>query len=361
MRRLLALLPPLLAAAGLPAQDAGPVEVRLFGDVGYLETETDEPGGFRIGSLAGHLAAALSDRFSFFGEVSLTPRATGYVLEAERVVGRYDHSDLLKLSAGRYHTPIGYWNTAFHHGRWLHTSISRPSMLRFGGPLLPIHFVGAMLEGTLPAGTASASYALGLGNGRGASPSRAGDAGDANDHRALTASGALSLPALGGLRAGGGWYRDRVGVPALDERIVSAFVVRERENPEVLLEWVRIRHEPLAAGPATSSEGWYGQVGYRLPGAAAAFKPYLRVEEVDVPAADPLFGAAGLDYAGIVAGLRVDAFPTGAVKLEVRSERIGAAERATSFAAQFSFTLATRHGGEAPVLHPTAHPPGSDR
>jgi len=36
---------------------------------------------------------------------------------------RYDYNDFFKLSFGRYHTPINYWNTAFHHGLWLQTTI----------------------------------------------------------------------------------------------------------------------------------------------------------------------------------------------------------------------------------------------
>ena len=51
--------------------------------------------------------------------VAWTPPATGFNTEVERMSIRFDHSDKFKASFGRYHTPINYWNTAFHHGQWL--------------------------------------------------------------------------------------------------------------------------------------------------------------------------------------------------------------------------------------------------
>ena len=97
---------------------------------------------------------------------------------------RFDQSDTLKVSFGRYHTPINYWNTAFHHGQWLQTTIARPEMIQFGGRLLPVHFVGALVEGSVPAGGWNLNYKAGVGNGRATVISRGGDAGDVNDHRA---------------------------------------------------------------------------------------------------------------------------------------------------------------------------------
>ena len=81
-----------------------------------------------------------------------SPAAPGFNAEVERMILRFDHSDRLKVSFGRYHTPINYWNTAFHHGQWLQTTITRPEMIQFGGRFLPVHFVGALVEGGVPGG-----------------------------------------------------------------------------------------------------------------------------------------------------------------------------------------------------------------
>ena len=71
------------------------------------------------------------------------------------------------MSFGRYHTPINWWNTAFHHGQWLQTTISRPEMTQFGGRFIPVHFVGALVEGNAPAAGWNVNYQAGIGNGLG--------------------------------------------------------------------------------------------------------------------------------------------------------------------------------------------------
>src|SRR5579872_4440482 len=93
--------------------------------------------GFEDGQFVLHLTSALSPKVTVFSELSLTARsdagtgatpAPGFNPEVERIILRYDVNDYFKLSFGRYHTPINYWNTAFHHGQWLQTTISRPEM-----------------------------------------------------------------------------------------------------------------------------------------------------------------------------------------------------------------------------------------
>jgi hypothetical protein len=56
------------------------------------------------------------------------------------------------LWAGRFHNPQGYWNTQYHHGSYLQTAIGRPAIEEFDDHdgVLPSHFTGAQLDGTLP-------------------------------------------------------------------------------------------------------------------------------------------------------------------------------------------------------------------
>ena len=82
--------------------------------------------GFNLGQFVLHLASPLSEKVSYFGEVSFTAQPNGYDLSVERTIIRYDYNDYFKISFGKYHTPIGYWNAAFHHGAWLQTTIARP-------------------------------------------------------------------------------------------------------------------------------------------------------------------------------------------------------------------------------------------
>src|SRR5207237_2759354 len=124
---------------------------------------TNERGtrsGFTEGQFILHLNSNLSSKVSFMGEISLTartdagtgsPPATGFNAEVERSIIRFEHNDYLKVSFGRYHTPINYWNTAFHHGQWLQTTVGRPEMVQFGGKFIPVHFIGALVEVAAPA------------------------------------------------------------------------------------------------------------------------------------------------------------------------------------------------------------------
>lgn len=55
-----------------------------------------------------------------------------------------------KVWLGRFHNPVGYWNTQFHHGGYMQTSITRPAIVAFeddNGPL-PMHLTGLLVEGT---------------------------------------------------------------------------------------------------------------------------------------------------------------------------------------------------------------------
>ena len=131
---LIAVLAPAVGLAG-QALDDPLVRVMGFGDFNYVATDLDRQEGFRLGQLVGHAIVDMDERLAFFGEVSVTARDAGYSIEVERAFVRYDFTDAFKVAAGRFHTPVGYWNAAFHHGSWLQTSVSRPEMIKFGTPL----------------------------------------------------------------------------------------------------------------------------------------------------------------------------------------------------------------------------------
>src|SRR3977135_283993 len=143
------------------------LQIRGFGDVNF--SATDQKGtvsGFDLGQFVLHFASPLSQKVSYFGEVSFTAQPNTYEVNVERTIIRYDYNDYFKMSFGKYHTPIGYWNTAFHHGAWLQTTIARPEIVKFGGTFIPVHFVGLQAEGNIPSGGLGLGYNLGLGNGR---------------------------------------------------------------------------------------------------------------------------------------------------------------------------------------------------
>lgn len=128
--------------------------------------DTSTPAG-TASDLAGTIdlfATVEADRFRLLGEWYFTERSN----EIQRLQLGWrmgDSGDTLWV--GRFHTPIGYWNTAYHHGTYLQTSISRPAIEEFegGDGPLPTHLSGLLWEGVagLPHGALHYSLAAGLG------------------------------------------------------------------------------------------------------------------------------------------------------------------------------------------------------
>lgn len=348
MKRLDALLPirsaPILVLAALVHVQLSAAQTPLihgFADVNYLFTEREVDDGFYLGQFVGHAAVGLTEHLAVFSEVSLTGHTNEYTIELERLVLRYDFFDQLKISAGRYHTPVSYWNTAFHHGLWLQTTVGRPQYTRFGSMFVPIHFVGLLAEGNLPTNELSPGYFIGVGNGRSASLARAGDSGDVNDHRAWLA-GVYVRPALiYGLQAGVSIYRDRIeqNVP-VNETILSAHVVWAKESPEIIAELAQVTHSPVdGPGDTVRNYAYYVQAAYRLPQPWRRFKPYARLEWIDSPSEDPVFGALQMEYDAMLVGIRYDFSMLAALKLEYRNEQFAGADRTNSLYIQASFTF----------------------
>ena len=296
-----------------------------FGTQTLLEPRT----GFQEGQFALHMSSALSPKVSAFGELSMTaradagtgsPAATGFNIELERLIIRYDWNDYFKVSFGRYHTPINYWNTAYHHGEWLQTTASRPEMTQFGGSFIPVHFVGMLVEGAVPARRLNLNYNLGLGNGRGQVISRSGDIGDINNNRAWLVNAFVKPNRLYGLQVGGSVYRDMInplGVPAAREWIQSAHIAWLKETPEVIAEFANVSHQPVGGGPPVHSQAFYAQAAYRLPGDARLWKPYYRFEYMHIPQANAIFRSVP-SFAASTVGMRYDISSFAAFKMEYR-------------------------------------------
>ena len=337
--------PPLPQTEGPGAAPVYPsLKISGFGDIDFSASNLHAPAtgfgaqtllsthsGFEEGQFTLHLSSALSAKVTMFGELTLTPRsdagtgsppAAGFNAEVERVIIRYDLNDYFKLSFGRYHTPINYWNTAFHHGQWLQTTISRPEMTQFGGSFIPVHFVGSLAEGTLPADGLNLNYAVGMGNGRGQVISRGGDFGDINNNRAWLANAFVKPDALYGLQVGASVYRDELNpltAPAAREWIESAHLVWHKETPEFIAEFANVSHKPASGAPPSNSQAWYAQTAYRLPWLQKQWKPYYRFEYIHVPKSDPIFRPLVPTFHASTIGVRYDITSFAAFKFEYRN------------------------------------------
>ena len=327
----------LAEAAGYPS-----LKIFVFSDFTYDSAEDREGNVSSEGHLALHLTSALTPRVSFFGEVTVT--AGGHdqsEANLERAILRHEWSDAVQLSGGRFHTPISWWNTAYHHGFWLQTTIDRPKLSEFGGGFLPNHFEGALFEGTIPLGGWSMSYGAGLGNGRSVDNADGAHAPRFSDSTVRLANLFFRPERFVGLQAGVAYYRDEFvldGSQRLRESIASAHLAWTSETPELIVEFATVEHEDRTTGHTFRSEAYYGQFGYRLPGMQEQLKPYLRYEAVSVDRDDPVF-TTPLDFERLLVGLRWDfSFPA-ILKLEVQQDQAENRETEEAFLAQIAVTF----------------------
>lgn len=316
----------------LPQLDNGypSLHIRGFADVDF--SATDQKGvrsGFNLGQFDLHLASALSRKISFFGEVTFNPQPSTnppqpstYAIEVERSIIRYDYNNYFKLSFGRFHTPVGYWNTAFHHGAWLQTTIARPEIVKVGGTFIPVHFVGLLAEGNIPSGGVGLGYNVGVGNGRASIISRAGDAGDNNNNRAWVVNLFARPAKFYGLQVGGSVYRDQITLFSgrnFSEWITSAHLIWTKETPEFLAEFANVHHTDLLTNLIYNSQGLYVQTGYRLPSFERILKPYFRFEYIHSPKSEPVLNSG--DLVQSILGIRYDISSFAAFKTEYRNTR----------------------------------------
>lgn len=329
---------PLHAGIDLNADDGTPrLQISGFSDVNFFAQDEAAPGashsGFRDGQFVLHFASQLAPRLSAFAETTLTLQSQhGSKANVERLIIRYALSDALKFTMGRYHTPINWWNTAYHHGLWLQTTINRPEMIKFGGAFLPVHFLGAIAEGVVPIGPLQLDYRLGVGNGRAADAhDTAGGNGDDDNNRALLASVNVRHDAIYRLNIGASAYSDKISVmlPSADrikEQITAVHVAWTDERPEFIVEAASVRHESESTGQSWEHTAMYVQLGWRLPWDENRWKPYLRFESINPEAGDPVFLHHGTEPLVVnqvidMLGLRHDFADYAAAKLELRRQR----------------------------------------
>jgi hypothetical protein len=312
-----------IGAPGANTETYPSLHLRGFADVTF--NGTDRPGtksGFNMGQFVLHIASPLSKHVSYFGEVSLTAQPTLYNVDLERSFIRYAPNDYIGLSFGRYHTPVNYWNTQFHHGAWLQTTISRPDMIQFGGRLLPVHFIGALAEGQIPSGPLGLNYGIGIGNGRGNPISRGGDAGDINNNRAWVLN-VFSRPLFArGLQFGGSMYRDQTPTATANipysEWIASGHLVYTPGAPELIAEFANVHHQNMVGAGNFDSQGGYIQFAYRLPFNDKKWKPYYRYDYIQVPGNEPIL-TAFKNQRNSTVGMRYEVSDFAALKAEYRN------------------------------------------
>jgi len=145
------------------------LDFNFFGDVSLLQLNGEDPG-FAIGPLGFQVTAHLADGLVGRTEYAMSFDNGETVVDVERAFLEYRVGHWM-LAAGRTHAEFGYWNNAFHHGRWLQLTINRPHVVRFEdeGGMLQVHQVGVTAVYGPKRGEHGLEVSLGIGNGHGPS------------------------------------------------------------------------------------------------------------------------------------------------------------------------------------------------
>lgn len=329
------------------------LNIRGFGDYDFAgQNQKGTTTSFSLGQIDLFITSDISDRFRFLTDL-VFEKGVGNDFEEdlERVLLEYTHSDYFKLSVGRDHTAIGYYNLAFRHGSWFQTPTGRPYLFLFEdeGGILPGHIVGASASGQIPSGPLGLHYIAQVGNGRaatsGAEPVQ--NFVDENNHKAVDINLFSRPDAVPGLQVGFSAYRDLLtppNSPSIHETILNSYVVFSRSKFEWLNEGLLIRHAPQGLPHVFNTSGFYTQISEGF----GSFRPYFRYQYVNAPNNEPIFLpvyniSVGLQH-GPSLGLRYDFSESVAAKLQYNYNNLrrvqGINQQATSqLALQFTFAF----------------------
>ena len=332
------------------AEDGEPLHGFL--DVGFSTNSKDSnnpslpdlPRGFNVGSLDFYLTPHLGNVKGLIEIIFETTSSGEVATDLERAEIGYTFSDAATLWAGRFHTPYGYWNTAFHHGSQMQTSVTRPRFLDFEdkGGILPAHMVGMLVSGKTGAGDGKLTYDAYAGNGPaiaidGTAPPPGGvldiqTAGD-NNHQSMFGfnlgyefsgmADGLRL-AVHGLR--GDVQDDAVPSFNITELSMGGVSVAYLENDwEVVGEYYRFSNtDKNSTGNTGSHSSWadYLQVGKSFN----SVTPFLRVEKTVLNQADNYFAMQdnGQSYFRQALGLKYDLNQLTALKFELQNSDFSA-------------------------------------
>ncbi len=334
------------------SSDSG-LPVHGFADVGAAWSSGNDPGklrGFNAGTLDLYLTPQFGDRVKGLAELVVEYGQDGGVaVDLERLQLGYTVNDALTVWLGRFHTPYGLWNTDFHHGANLQTSISRPRFIEFEdkGGILPAHSVGGWASGKTALGGGKLTYDAYLANGPRIAERTLDFSAytDGNANKMLggnlgyQAGGALSGLTLG-VHAFGSTVEvhdnNAAVISATKLRMAGAYVSYDENDWEVIGEVYHFANVDLGSNTRHASNLGFLQLGR----AFGAWTPFLRFERAALDPADHYFRsqASGRSYRRAAFGLRYTLDPRSSFKFELSDTSDSAADLIDETGAVLPFT-----------------------
>jgi len=298
---------------------------------------------FQAGEFDLFMQSKLSEHLSFVSELVIGSDATNYFgPDLERLQLTYRHNKYFAVSGGRFHTAIGYYNNAYHHGNWFSTAVGRPIMYLFedSGGLLPVHSVGFSMTGLVPhTDSIGLHWIAEMSNGRSSSPTGQPVQNFYSDRnrKAINLAAYIRPERVAGLQVGGSYYLDRLapaGVAPVDQNIVSGYAVYITPNWEVMNEAVLLSNHLEGTSVTHRSPMAYTQVSRRF----GAYHPYFRFQYLNALDGDPVNILRGLYY-GPSVGMRMDYSQYAALKIQYNRLLKGNLPAANGLDLQLAFTF----------------------
>jgi hypothetical protein len=289
---------------------------------------TPPHSGFQAGEFDLFMTSKLSDHLSFLAEIVLGPDDTNvFGPDIERYQLTYRANPYFSASAGRFHTSIGYYNTAYHHGTWFSTAEGRPIMYLFedSGGILPVHMVGLSFTGEVPHTdeTIGLHWVAEIGNGLSSNPYASESVqnfySDRN-YKATNLAAYIRPQLVPGLQIGGSWYHDGINptqaqnplpVAEVRQNAESGYVVYFSAAWEFMTEGVLLSNHVMGMQSSFRSPMAYTQVAR----AFGIYKPYFRYQYVRDNPQDPINLLKGTYY-GPSIGMRIDFATYAAFKVQ---------------------------------------------
>ena len=320
------------------------LRIRGFSDVTLHGSDLKgNTTSFSLGQLDLFVTSDLSEKLKFLSEIVFEAgENNAYGVDVERLLVTYSYNDYLNVGMGRFHSAIGFYNTAYHHSTWFQTTTGRPFLFEFEdrGGILPIHNVGVTVSGRIPSGRLGLHYVAEVGNGR-TSRSPVDEAVqnvvDENNHKAVNFAIFARPEAIPGLQTGFSIYRDVLApanLPRIGETIIAAHAIYSGLNFEWLNEAVLLRHAPQGAPRVFDTPGFYTQISKRF----GSYRPYVRYQYVNAPRNEPVFSDVGLRH-GPSVGLRYDLGEFVALKLQYDYTALRVGQPINALALQAGFTF----------------------
>ena len=333
------------------------IQWRGFGEFNYKVLDQRQPelgtygfvpgsaGDFYIGAFDLLLSSRITDRASVLAEVVFEEGdAQSFSVNLQRMLLKYDYNDNLKMSFGRYHTGIGYYNTAFHSGTWLQTTADRPLIMEFAnhGGLLPTQAVGISVTGLIPSGKLGLNYIAEYGSSDTIRPdiNGSGNLDDENNGNHINLGFFARPDVFPGLQIGGSFYHDKIGDSSAQQpvrygqTIVNAHVVYVAHGFEILNEGFLIRHAQENSQIVFKMPAFYSQFSKRF----GHIRPFFRYQYVNMNRNETIFDDVGLRY-GPSFGARYDFDDNIAFKAQLDHTVRGGEPNLNGLQLQLAFTF----------------------